>query len=240
MCGTGAAFPKAILGQSDEKSLVWRENYIKTFLERDMARLDIKVQIQRIERLWKMLAHSHGQILNASKLAGAVGVSSHTIKSYIHILQQTFLVRLLPPFTSNLKKRLVKSSKIYNSGQWTPPRPVGNRDFKRPSSAIPSMEIPLKVLPSKISCPIFPVGIISFYRTRAGAEMDLVMTRGQRTVAIEIKTSKSPVPTKGFWEALKDIAPTESYILAPVSSSYLIKNGVTIINPRQFLLDFKV
>ncbi len=228
--------PKSFLGKTDEKSLVWRENYINAFLERDIARLGIKIQTGLIKRLFKMLAHSHGQTLNSSKLAGSLGVSSHTINSYIHILEKAFFIRRLEPLYSNLKKRLIKSPKIYirDSGVLHAlleiesfndlfAHPVYGRSFES------------FVIENIISH--FPRWNYSFYLTRSGAEIDLIMKKGRTTIALETKASKAPVPERGFWEGLKDIHFTKKYIIAPVNSNYQIKNKVTVASLKQFLKD---
>ena len=118
--------PKSYLGKSNEVSLEWRENYIKTFLERDIAKLGIKIRIELIERLWRMLAHSHGQPLNSSKLAGAIGVSSHTINSYITLLQQAFLIPNTASLHPQYQKAIDQIPKSLYSGQRAPSRSIGN------------------------------------------------------------------------------------------------------------------
>ena len=226
--------PKSYLGKTEENSLEWRENYIKTFLERDIPRMGSKIQPQNIERLWKMLAHSHGQTLNSSKLADSIGISSPTINSYIHLLEQAFLIRNLRPFSSNLKKRLIKSPKVYirDSGILHALLEIEsiNDLFGHP---IYGNSFEGFIIEQIISH--FPRWNYSFYRTRSGSEVDLIMSRGQQTLSIEIKTSPSPSLQKGFWEANKDIASDKNYIIAPVTSTYSIKGGVTVTNLQSFI-----
>ena len=106
-------FPRSLLAENTEASMQWREDYIRTFLERDIPQLGFRIPANTVGRFWRMLAHSHGQVLNASKIAGSMGVSSHTIRKYIDLLEQTFMVRTLAPYSGNIKKRLVKSPKVY-------------------------------------------------------------------------------------------------------------------------------
>ena len=106
-------FPRSFLAKDDTTSTKWRENYIRTYLERDISQLGFNIPSKNLERLWIMLAHSHGQILNLSKLASSLGVSAHTVRSYISTLEQTFLVKTLTPFESNIKKQYIKSPKVY-------------------------------------------------------------------------------------------------------------------------------
>jgi len=106
-------FPRSYLAEDIDTSFEWRQDFIRTFLERDIGMLGFRVPPARLGRFWKMCAHSHGSLFNASKLADSLGVSSHTIRSYMDLLEHTFMVRLLLPDAPNLKKRLVKSPKIY-------------------------------------------------------------------------------------------------------------------------------
>ncbi len=106
-------YPRSLLNADDESSFQWREDYIRTFLERDIPQLGFNVPANTLGRFWRMLAHSHGQTLNASKLADSMGVSAHTIRKYIDLLEQTFVVRALKPWSGNIKKRLIKSPKVY-------------------------------------------------------------------------------------------------------------------------------
>ncbi len=105
-------FPDSYLARDTAASLEWRENFIRTFLERDIPQLGFNIPAETLRRLWRMLAHSHGQQLNSSRLGEAIGVSHTTIRSYLDLLSQTFMIRLLQPQHANLKKRLVKSPKV--------------------------------------------------------------------------------------------------------------------------------
>jgi len=106
-------FPRSYLATNADISFEWRQDFIRTFLERDIGMLGFRMPPARLGRFWKMCAHIHGSLLNASKLADSLGVSSHTIRSYVDLLEHTFMVRLLLPDATNLKKRLVKSPKLY-------------------------------------------------------------------------------------------------------------------------------
>ena len=230
-------YPKSFLHSTDQKSFEWRENYIRTFLERDIPQLGFRIPGSAIGRLWRMLAHSQSQTLNSSKLAVALGVSSHTVSSYIEILEQTFLVRILRPYEINLKKQLVKSPKV----------------FIRDSGLLHAL-LNIETMNDLLGHPIyghsyegfivenvisnFPRWNFSFYRTKSGAEIDLVMSKGNRVVAIEIKTSKSPKLQRGFWNAVEDIQATEKYVIAPVESPYPISCGAQVTNLASFLKSF--
>ncbi len=226
-------FPRSFLS-AVEQSYEWRKDFIRTFLERDIPQLGFNIPATAMERLWRMCAHNHGQLLNASKIGASLGVSHHTVRSYMDILAETFLLRILPPYVINTKKRLVKSPKIYV------------RD-----SGILHALLDIKTHNDLLGHSIYGASwegfvlehIINgtpdwkhfFYRTASGVEIDLVLERGERIIAVECKASTSPSPTKGFWLALKSLNVQTAYIIAPVESSYPIEHGVQVMPVSEFL-----
>ena len=232
-------YPRSVLTKDDEISVQWREDYIRTFLERDIPQLGFRIPANTVGRFWRMLAHSHGQVLNASKLAGSMGVSSHTIKSYIDLLEQTFMVRTLPPYSGNVKKRLVKSPKVYI------------RD-----TGILHALLNIETMEDLFGHPIYgasfegyvveniitrlPRWQTSFYRTSNGAEIDLVLSKGMRKIAVEIKSSTSPRVAQGFWNCVETIAPEQTAVIALVEAPYPIADNVTVFPLPEFVdsLDF--
>jgi len=231
-------FPRSFLSKSETASLEWRENYIRTFLERDIPQLGYRIPFTTIGRLWTMLAYSHGQTLNATKLASSLGVSSHTVSSYIDILEKTFLIRLLQPFSENLKKRVIKSPKIYirDTGLLHSLLKVDtmNELFSHPVFGSSFESFVLEQIIGSL-----PRWQFYFYRTRSGAEIDLLMIKGIRRIAIEIKAGKSPTLEKGFFTSIEDVKAKEKYLIAPVDTTYTLKRGVKVTNPSQFLKTFK-
>ncbi len=231
-------FPRSYLAEDLDISFEWRQDFIRTFLERDVNMLGFRMPPARLGRLWKMCAHIHGSLLNASKLADSLGVSSHTIRSYVDLLEHTFMIRVLMPDTPNLKKRLVKSPKIYI------------RD-----SGILHALLDIRTHDDLLSHPIvgasfegFAMENIlafaknyepSFYRTSAGAEIDLILRRGRRTLAFELKSSSVPRVSKGFWNALDDISPDEAYVVAPVKESYPMKGNVMVIPLQEIIANLQ-
>jgi predicted AAA+ superfamily ATPase len=227
-------FPRSYLAEDLDISFEWRQDFILTFLERDIGMLGFRMPPTRLGRFWKMCAHIHGSLLNASKLADSLGVSSHTVRSYIDLLEHTFMLRVLLPDAPNLKKRLVKSPKIYI------------RD-----SGILHALLAIRTHDDLLSHPILGASFEgfamenilafaknyepSFYRTSAGAEIDLILRRGRRTLAFELKSSSVPRVSKGFWNALEDISPDEAYVVAPVKESYPLKGDV-MVSPLQEIL----
>jgi len=231
-------YPLSFLSRNDKVSLEWRYNYIRTFLERDIPQLGFNIPAQSLERLWKILSHSQGQILNSSKFGETLGKSAHTIKNYIDILEQTFTLRTLKPYIRNVKKRLIKSPKVYI------------RD-----TGLLHAYLDIETTNDLFGHPIYGVSFESyvienicsrlnhwnqyFYRTSSGAELDLVLEKTRQTIAIEIKASTSPKPSKGFWNAVEDIKASKKYIIAPVSETYPIQKGLIVTNVFSFLKKFK-
>lgn len=220
-------FPRSYLAADDDVSFQWRQDFIRTFLERDIGMLGFRIPPARLGRLWKMCAHIHGSLLNASKLADSLGVSSHTIRSYIDLLEHTFMIRVLMPDTPNIKKRLVKSPKIYirDSGILHSLLDIRTHDDLL-SHPVVGASFEGFAMENILACTKSYEP--SFYRTGAGAEIDLVLRRGRHVRAFELKSSTSPNVTKGFWNALEDISPDDAYVVAPVKASYPIKHGVIV------------
>ena len=221
-------FPRSYLAGDEDTSFEWRQDFIRTFLERDIGMLGFRIPPARLGRFWRMCAHVHGSLLNASKLSDSLGVSSHTVRSYLDLLEQTFMVRVLLPDTPNLKKRLIKSPKIFlrDSGILHALLAIRTHDDLLSHPMRGSSYEGFAMENILASAPDWEP---SFYRTRAGAEIDLVLRRGRHTLAFEIKSSTVPKVSRGFWQALEDISPDGAYVVAPVEEPYPIKHGVTVI-----------
>jgi predicted AAA+ superfamily ATPase len=206
-------FPDSFLATDNAQSLALRRDFIRTYLERDVPMLGQRIPAETLERLWTMLAHSQGGLLNAAKLASGIGVTSPTVTSYLGLLVDLLLVRRLPPYHRNVGKRLVKSPKTYvrDSGLLHALLGIGDLDALHGHPVIgPSWEG--FVIENLIA--VAPPGTkASFYRTAAGAEIDLVLELGARhgVWAVEIKRSASPGLQKGNHHALADIAPNRSF-----------------------------
>jgi len=182
--------------------------------------LDVRIPALTLQRLLMMLAHSHGQIANLSKLGDSLGLSHTTIRQYVDLFENTFLIRSLRPFEGNLKKRLVKSPKIYirdsgllhtllniNSMAELLSHPICGSSWE--GFVIENI---LQSIDSQWS--------VGFYRTHSGAEIDLILEKKQRRIAVECKLSINPTLTKGFWQACEDLEIHEAYIIAPVTESF--------------------
>ncbi len=220
-------FPRSYLAEDLDISFEWRQDFTRTFLERDIGMLGFRMSPARLGRFWKMCAHIHGSLLNASKLADSLGVSSHTVRSYIDLLEHTFMLRVLLPDTPNLKKRLVKSPKIYirDSGILHALLNIRTHDDLL---SHPTLGASFEGFAMENILAFAKDYEPSFYRTTAGAEIDLILRRGRRTLAFELKSSSVPRVSKGFWNALEDISPDEAYVVAPVKESYPMKGDVMV------------
>ena len=231
-------YPLSFLAKSDSLSLDWRYNYIRTFLERDIPQMGFNIPAKTLERFWKVLSHSQGQTLNSSKLGDTLGKSSHTIKHYVDILEQAFIVRTLKPYIRNIKKRIIKAPKVYirDTGLLHALLNIetGNELFGHSIYGISFESYVVENI-----CYGLPKWNLYFYRTSSGAELDLVLEKAEKRIALEIKASSSPKPSRGFWSAIKDIKADKKYIIAPVVESYPIQDGVVVISLSDFLKKLK-
>lgn len=227
-------FPDSYLAESDAFSSIWRENFIKTFIERDIPQLGFQIPALQLKRLLVMCAHNQGQLLNYSKLGESLGLTHPTIRRYVDLLEQTFILRTLLPFETNVKKRLVKSPKVF----------VRDSGLLHQLLAIPDFN-------SLLGNPVFgsswegvvienvivnkPDWDYYFYRTASGDELDLILEKGNQRIAIECKASTAPKLTKGFWRAIDVVKPQQTFVIIPTQVSYEIAPKVTVCGLDEFL-----
>ena len=227
-------FPDSFLAADDDDSLVWRQNFIRTYLERDVPQFGPRIPAATLERLWTMLAHSQGQLLNASRLATSLSISVPTVGAYIDLLVDLLLVRRLPPHLANTTKRLVKSPKTYvrDSGLVHALLGIDSLESLAGHPVVGSsweghvIENLLAVAPTRTRA--------SFYRTAAGAELDLVLELPGRPApwAIEIKRALAVTLSKGFHNARADIAPERTFVVHAGEDRYPGPDGVEVIGLR--------
>lgn len=229
-------YPKSILQNNLDESVNWRNDYIKTFLERDIPQLGFTIPAITLERFWRMLAHTHGQVINYSSLGRSLGVTHHTIKSYVDILEQTFVIKTLEPYSSNEGKRLIKSPKVYirDTGLLHALLEIENMNSLLGHPVV-GHSFEFYVIENIIMNA--PKWRYSFYRDSTGNEIDLVLEKGLRKIVIEIKSSTSPKLEKGFWNSTKFLKPDEMWLIAQVDSTYPGPQGVKITNLELFLKD---
>jgi len=229
--------PNSLLADSDDASVQWREDFILTYLQRDLSSLgyDIRIPAMLLRRFWQMLAHSHGQLINLSRLATGMELPRQSVRKYLDIMQETFMVRQLLPFHANLKKRLVKTPKIYlkDSGILHTLLSIDTFDDLLSHSVVGMswegfcMEQILNQMPRRWEA--------YFYRTRAGAEIDLVLVGrfAEAPVLVEFKHSHTPKLTKGFWTAKEDLQPKASYVIYPGETAYPMTESVEVLSLDQ-------
>ncbi len=226
-------FPESYL-KDEEFSFEWRKSYIQTFLERDIPNLGINIPPLTLRRLWQMLAHSNGQLLNKSKLGQALGVSANTIQRYLDILEGTYIIRQLQPFYTNTKKRLVKSPKVYIRDTGLLHQLLGIENYNDLlGHPVVGDSFESYVITSLVEN--LPKYRASFFRSSGGAEVDLVLEKGQEKICIEIKCSTTPKLTQGFYESIKVIQPDVSYVVANIKSSYPIKDNIIALPLSELL-----
>lgn len=225
-------FFDSFLASNNADSLRIRQSFIRTYLERDVPMFGPRIPAETLEHLWIMLAHNQGTLLNASRLANALTVSAPTVTSYIGLLVDLLLVRRLPPFHANVKKRLVKSPKTYvrDSGLVHALLGIETYDELLGHPVVGAswegfvIENLLAVAPSRARA--------SFYRTARGAEIDLLLELGakQGTWAIEIKRGLAPKVEKGFRIALDDVQPHKAFLIYSGTERYPKGDGIEAIN----------
>lgn len=220
-------YPESYLSENDDISFTWREAFIKTYLEMDIPQLGIHVPAAQLRRFWTMLAHSHGQLWNASQIANSLGISAPTVRNYLDILEDTFIVRQLQPYHFNIKKRLIKSPKVYIRDPGLLHALLRHRIFEDLLSH-PSLGSSWEGFVIEQIIGIIPDNWQAyFYRTNAGAEIDLLLFDNKnKPVAVEIKYSTSPKITKGFWNAFEDLSCKKGFVVYPGKESYPIGNNV--------------
>ena len=220
-------FPRAYLSASDEDSQTWREGYIRTFLERDIPQLGITIPATAMRRFWTMLAHYHGQILNASELARSMGVSDKTARSYLDILTGTFMVRQLQPWFENIGKRQVKSPKIYLRDSGLLHSLLGLTDTHS-LLAHPKVGASWEGYVLEQVIQNLHPGETYFWATHGGAELDFFFIRDGRRFGVEVKYSEAPKITKSMWIALEDLGLDHLWVIYPGEHSYPADDRITV------------
>lgn len=230
-------FPAALKARSIAASDRWKENFIRSYVERDLSDIyGLNLSPYVIRNFWQMLAGTQGAIWNSENYARSLGVTHPTVNKYLDLLEGAYLIRKLPAWFVSAHKRVVKAPKIYlrDSGLLHYFNQV-HKVSDLPGNIIVGASWEGYVIEE--ICRKLPAGIrASYYRTHHGAEVDLVLIKGLKPVAaIEIKYSLSPKVSRGFYEAMEDLSKPASFIIVPSGASYRTKDGCKVVSLTEFL-----
>lgn len=223
------SFPKSLLARSESASVQWREDFIHTFLEKDIHNLGVNIPAVTMHRFWSMIANYHGQIYNSSEIGRSLGVSEHTSKRYLDILTNTFIVRQILPWYNNTGKRLVKRPKVYfrDTGLLHTLLSLESKEglFRHPKLGASwegfALEQTLTLLNMKEK-PVY------FWATHAGAELDLLIFVDGNPIGIEFTFSETPKITKSMRIAIEDLSLSRLIIISPVQKQFKLEEKIMV------------
>jgi uncharacterized protein len=221
-------FPGSYLARNDMVSNEWKENFISTFVERDLMQWTGSSPAS-VHRLWQMLAHVNGQILNYSALGNSLGISNTTIKNYIDILHSTYMIDVVTPHLANTGKRLIKAPKVYISDSGIVTGLLGLKGFDQLAGHPVFGSLWEGAVLSNLKGH-FPEAEIRFYRTNHGSELDFLIFFPTIFFAVECKASKSPALSRGSHAAITDIKPAKTFIVSPVDESYRSGRNIEVVS----------
>ena len=229
-------FPRAFLAKSDLASHDWRAGFVRSFLERDLPQLGFNLPAPQLRRFWTMVAHYHGQLWNASEIAGSMGVSDTTARRYLDLLASTFMVRFLLPWAENLGKRQVKSPKIYFADSGILHTLLGLRtmgDLETNPKLGASWEgFLLSELVSRLNASREEC---YFWATHQGAELDLLVVRGNQRLGFEFKRTSSPTVTKSMHIAGQDLKLDRLTVIHAGEHSFPLSDGIQAVSAQHLL-----
>lgn len=222
-------FPDSFLADNDARSYEWRQYFIQSFLERDIPQLGIRIPAVTLRRFWTMLAHWHGQLWNAAELARAMDAPQASAKRYLDILCGAFMIRQLPPWYENTGKRLVKAPKIYFRDTGLLHALLGLRNLEQ-VTAHPRLGFSWEGFAlEEIICRLHAEHEVYFYKTHAGAELDLLINRHGKKIGFEFKFQDAPRTSKSMRTVLHDLALDRLYIIYPGTTGYLLDERIEVL-----------
>lgn len=227
-------FPDSFLAADEQHSASWRKDLLRTYLERDVPMFGSRIPAETLRRFWTMLAHNQGSLINASRLAAGLEVSSQTVSRYTDLLVDLLLVRRLQPYHVNVGKRLVKSPKVYirDSGLLHALLNISDRDALLGHPVVGASWEGFVIENLINAAPAFTVP--GFYRTSGGAEIDLLLELpGGERWAIEVKRSRAAKPARGFYEACEDLHPAKRFVVHAGQDRYPVSEQVEAIGVRE-------
>jgi len=226
--------PKAFLADSDSVSKQWHESFIRTFLERDIPQLGITIAAETLRRFWTMVAHYHGQVWNAAEFARALGTAENTARRYLDILSGAYMVRVLPPWFENLKKRQVKAPKIYirDSGLFHRLLQVSTlADLQ----GHPKIGASWEGFALEHIIHVFQTRDAYFWATHAGAELDLMVTIAGKRHGFEFKYTDAPGRKRSMHIAFEDLGLEHLWVIYPGDQKYALDDKITVIGLEEIL-----
>ena len=233
---TRGGFPDSLTAPDDDVSIRWRTNFIRSYLERDLPQVGLRAPAETLRRLWTMLAHRQGAPLRVNELAGSLGISTPTVLRYIDVLVDLMIVRRLPPYHVNVGKRLIKTPRLFLRDSGIVHALLGIRSLHdllgHPVAGLSWQGFVVENVIASL-----PAGADAFfYRTRAGAEIDLLLLLpGGEPIAVDVKHSSTPRPRRGFHVAADDVGADDRFVVYPGEESYPLGSGVTAV-PLQTLM----
>lgn len=220
-------FPLSYGAKDDAMAFRWLDNFIATFLEQDL-RFWRNVPPETMRRLWKMLAHVNGQTMNYSRLGSSLGIADTTVRGYVDLLKDTYMVEQIPPYFSNMKKRLVKSPKVYLADSGITNALLGLSSFEELYSHPAYGACWEQAVLANIRG-LCPTAEVYFYRDSNGNEIDFVVKRRRQVVAVECKCSTAPTVERGTYAAIEDVRPAKTIVVAPVKRGYQLNERISVI-----------
>lgn len=221
-------FPLSFLAESDVNSITWRKNFIQTLLERDFPQWGVRVAATALQRFWTMVAHYHGQIWNSAEPARALGVSESTTRRYLDLLTDAFMIRQLQPYHANLKKRQIKSPKIYVCDSGLLHQLLGIDSMKNLFSH-PKVGASWEGFVVEQVLTMVPYDEVFFWATHQGAEIDLILRRGDALYGIECKRADTPRITRSIRIALDDLKLKHVFVIYPGVQSFRLARQVEAV-----------
>ena len=229
-------FPSVVLDKNPQFRKEWLDNFIYTYLERDLPMLGLKASPVQVRRLWEMLAYQSGNLLNSSSLARSLGVSNHTVNAYMDYLEGAFMIYRIDPLERNTGKRIVRSKKVFMADTGLLHRLLRIETYDR----LMSTQFAGHSWENFVLVQILPLIRnnldIWFYRTHTGIEADLVLGKSLKPeICIEVKLSSAPTLTRSFLTAIDDLKTNNNFIVVPYGNKYRLREDITVCNISDFM-----
>jgi predicted AAA+ superfamily ATPase len=228
-------FPRSFLAETNEASVIWRDNFITTFLERDIPQLGISIPSYTLRRFWLMLSNYNAQTLNYSELSRSFGISDNTARKYIELLEGTFMIRLLLPYYTNIGKRIVKSPKLYflDTGIYHSLLSLHSK-----TQLLSNNKLGASWETFALNCLLKTMQLkkeeVYFYATHSGAELDLLIRRNGKNWGIEFKYQDAPSKTRSMYSCIEDLNLEHLFVIYPGEKQYQLDERISVLPLKQY------